>query len=359
MKLYKLFFLLIFISPLQGSFAFAKASFPSTVESSVVKVVSRFSDGSAELRGSGLAFKFHGTSFVLTSDHVFLHGNTNVVHEIGLPDGGTLIGKVVASDYGRGLGLLTVATDVKTKRWIELDTFVIRDVQVGEPVRTIGFPFSSSSVIVDTLGKIKLLASLRQPLIQMPGLIEIQSSLAEFGMSGGAVESQSGEWIGVLSHQVLESNQDNTALVIPARIAREWAQAVLEHPGQVVAEIVQTPDQQLSQNLLSFSTAQITFAFLNAFGGNASQLIIFPSANSFPPSLLYDGPEHQVARYQEFLKINPDCTIYVLGFRKKDQPGSRAGVANEVVAMVQALRNSQYEAITQLSCPGRRAIIKQ
>src|SRR5687768_266636 len=86
------------------------ATDPSLIRKSVIKVVSKISGTSSELRGSGLLFSRDGKRYVLTSDHVVAHSNGMFGEHSGASSvtDEHLKLKFLAAEWGNGLALMEV-----------------------------------------------------------------------------------------------------------------------------------------------------------------------------------------------------------------------------------------------------------
>ncbi len=99
--------------------------------------------GMSEVRyaGSGLAFRDGPRAFVLTSEHVLLHGNGSFCHSVATDEGLTAQARVHTTDYARGIALLELSTPPDHWEMASLTGFSEVEVRErNEPVLVAGFP---------------------------------------------------------------------------------------------------------------------------------------------------------------------------------------------------------------------------
>jgi len=187
-------------------------------ESVVVKTISKSLKGELTLKGSGVVIKESNRTFILTSDHVVIHEACLASYNIVDDKGATYSANLMRVDMLSGLALLEVksANDLKN---ITLNDFAQNNIKrASTEVQTIGFPIDSEGLVTDAQAKILSATSTRFNYANAQTLIEVEAH-GEKGMSGGALMSSSGEFLGTLSHKYL---QDNHIMAIPANVSKTW-----------------------------------------------------------------------------------------------------------------------------------------
>jgi hypothetical protein len=205
-----------------------------TMQASVVKTTSMHGIDRIWF-GSGFLFRNDGKHYVVTSDHVILHGNESIQHSAMTENSPEIPLKYLVSDWGYGLALLEVVEkDLSDEALPVVTDLAPEKVNVGTPVVACGFPSKSHSLICDTEGAVGKLESEMQPHALVPALIELTGTHGEFGMSGGPVFTDSGAFVGMLSHQYLSGEStapQNHLLVIPASTVFSWLSRYFSNPA--------------------------------------------------------------------------------------------------------------------------------
>ena len=186
-------------------------------------------------RGSGIIFMLNSEQYVLSSDHV-TSGQGDRCFSAQNEDAQKANLQLLSSDWETGLSLLKVKTPFAGIR-TTLNDFE-SDSNESDVVSA-GFP-AASMKLLSHAAKIVMSRSDRTPFVSTENMIEIIGAQIEFGMSGGALLSATGnKIIGMISHQRLllvpgsasqmESNQQaNHGLVIPAAQISAWITKTLD-----------------------------------------------------------------------------------------------------------------------------------
>lgn len=231
----------------------------------VVKVSSRYCGiGELVFAGTGILFEESGHHYVLTSEHVLLHGNAGICHSVRNGAIGTRRAELKIADWGMGLALLEIPGTLPFRPRGLAEGLPERGIRAGEAVMMAGFPWESPSLFIDTHGSILQPGSSRHLMPSVASLIELEGAHGEFGMSGGPVYAEDGaSVIGILSHQYLslvpgqktrvgELNQPlpviaNNLLVIPAPAVREWLIGYFADPERFLPGFVKDPAEQIER----------------------------------------------------------------------------------------------------------------
>ena len=249
--------------------------------SSIVKTSSGLCGDSDHLfHGSGLAFTDSGKSFVLTSEHVLLHGNDRYCHWVWNARLGKISARLRAVEYGNGLALLELEKPIDALP--SLSGLSPRDGLEGESIDVIGFAFSQEELISKNSGRVLVAQSTRALIPMVPKMTETIDAHGEYGMSGGPVFSDKGEFVGVLSHQYVrlipgqkakvsefskDSLSENHLLVIPAAIVLPWVRQAVSASAPLPSYLVRDPEMQLKGREVVVSSG-LRFEFSDAFKGN-------------------------------------------------------------------------------------------
>lgn len=218
------------------------ASVSGTDLSSVVKVSSGLCGSDSGLfHGSGLAFSILDRNFILTSEHVVLHGNDPYCHSVWSETLGTLPARLVIAEYGNGLALLELKNTAF--HFPGLEAMPVPGLEEGHSVQVMGYAHSQKELISKNPGRILIAKSTRKLIPLISQMVETIGAHGEYGMSGGPVLTEKGELVGVLSHQYVRlipgqktlisefserSSIENHLLVIPSHSVIQWVNSVLK-----------------------------------------------------------------------------------------------------------------------------------
>lgn len=231
----------------------------------VVKVISQMENQPTSY-GSGWLVQRADGAYVVTSEHVLKPSGVQQI----------LLGKeiipceLVASDWGRGLALLKPLRKIVAGSSIESVDF--ENLNVGQTVTVLGFPFSQDEESLQSPGEIVLLKSTRAFLPLTTG-IELIKSHGEFGMSGGPVfrsgSLKTSDFVGILSHQVLKVTPGEPS-TIQALQSGAVAQNLFLIPRETVLQFIEqslVPGARVkierlssSNNLLKLRVGSFVFA---------------------------------------------------------------------------------------------------
>lgn len=287
--------------------------------SAVVKVFSAYNGSSIQPRlGSGLVIKKMGHFYVLTSDHVVFHSNKSFTHKIQNNLGKISQAVYLTSDAGRGLALLTLLDEPKDLTFYDMDLSAFNSPPLpSETVTLVGYPADSDSVLLDKKGWLNNSHYASDLFVELAELYEIKGGHGEFGMSGGAAFKRDGAFIGVLSHQIL-SSQNESVLLIPAPLVKNWLNAVLDSQGGLkhpsVIDIFQDPAQQVS-DFQSLRTGRVYISYSQPFGNSGPW-----AAHPLDSQLATDGfyaPQRLAG-----LPFKEHTDILCFGFRRTEIFGS-------------------------------------
>ncbi len=219
----------------------------------VVKVKSRTCSARTELEGSGNLISIKDKIYVLTSDHVVLHGTKadGVCSSVAL-NGQELTLELQAANFLLGTALLEVLhpNAAAKKAALPVQNLISDMSEVGGFGALTGVPALSDTAVVDNSGQILSTNGTRHVLPLVTSWIEVRGH-SEFGMSGGALVTESGKMAGLISHQYLKLNLGTAstiheydaegaggeivALVIPGSLISKWIDSALAHaPGSDV-----------------------------------------------------------------------------------------------------------------------------
>ncbi len=356
---------LLFVAGLTiiSSLALASDRLSNSVPASLptLKIISQFRDESLTLRGSGLGFCFLGQAYVVTSDHVLLHGDANAVQIVMLLQQ-KFTAHYLVSDYGHGLGLLALTSaDSVCVSWPALETMALAKFEKNQAVAMLGYPAMSDSLIRDLSGRVSDPSVDRGVFVEQTQLIEIAGGHAEFGMSGGVVTNTEGKFAGLLSHQIYSetgSAIQNTILAIPAADVVAWLKGYFSDPdgsrGTTPVTLIQSTPQLISTIGPSASSGNLFFSFLDAFSNGHFELILTTSEGSL--SRLYADPPGDLALYSASKK---DCVFYIVRFRKRGIVGSGGASVTNFKDSLRMLTRTDLEPVTLLSCNDSEDAIRE
>ena len=258
----------IFIILLVSGWAWA-----ADTRKSVVKVTSGLCSASKmKFKGSGFLFNDAGKSYVLTSEHVVLHGNAKYCHKVWNSSVGTYEASLRLAEYGNGLALLELTQVVADAQ--ELNALTPSGISEGATLRVAGFPHGGDTagedLVFENKGTVKVAQSQRKLIPTVPWVVLVHGALGEFGMSGGPVFDEQGNFAAILSHQYIQlvpggksiiaefaegvKILENHLLVIPGSIAIDWVKTVLKAGDAASAFFVRDPKAQLSGKELVLSS---------------------------------------------------------------------------------------------------------
>lgn len=202
-----------------------------------VKVESKRCDDSGVLfEGTGTIFRHKGQSYVITSEHVVLHGKSDIychkVYNLHFEYKANLL----VAEWGRGVALLSIAgtPSIELSMFDDIKSF---DEKKPTTVVTSGFAAGVSDRTEHLGGEVLPGFSKRHFLPMTHGAIELTNAHGEFGYSGGLVyDSTLERVVGLLSHQYLTSSggrarvgtytsvspMQRHLLLIPWSSIREW-----------------------------------------------------------------------------------------------------------------------------------------
>lgn len=196
--------------------------------------------------GTGNLLRHNNADYVLASDHVIFHGDREqgICHRIHYK-GQSIPARLSSVNALKGLALLKMENAaIAGKDTLSLAEIRSRSTSNLNGFATLaGFPSSSSAVTVDRNAQVLNPRSNRKILPLIEQVIEVKGH-SEFGMSGGALFDNTGNFLGLLSHQYLRLNLGSPsqifsytastqggeliALAIPAEEVGNWLQTVLE-----------------------------------------------------------------------------------------------------------------------------------
>ena len=197
-----------------GVFVTSRTSAQPISVAPIVKVYSDLCGGETPLEGSGILFSSENAAYVLTSEHVVLHGQSGFCHRIEHMQLGTFTVKLKVADWGRGTAILSVVGFPSPELLPSIDELAQSSAQQGRRVTTIGFPAGQTIAFSSDLGNILATDSPRHFLAHSEAIVELLNSHGEFGMSGGGVfDNDTGNLVAMLSHQYLKMVEGNRTLV--------------------------------------------------------------------------------------------------------------------------------------------------
>ncbi len=226
-----------------------------------VKVFSRLEkSGAVNFKGSGTLFRNAGKIYVLTSEHVLLHGNEGLIHEVwklGLENHEATL---VSVDYGYGLALLELKgseSQVRSYEALKLPELVDFSDQrptAKEEVSIAGFPYDSK-VMLSSQCKVLTPSNDRHGLPLVESTLLLENGHGEFGMSGGSVFSVN-KILGVLSHQFLELVSGKPSQVknfqVPLAEEHMIRNQLIAIPGDEVVHFLKRYFENPSENQKTF-----------------------------------------------------------------------------------------------------------
>jgi hypothetical protein len=324
----------------------------------LVKVISKQTQASQVFNGSGFLFQHQNQGYVLTSDHVVLHTNAGVHHQVTSDEVGALDCQYLASDYGAGLALLQVTSPVDFKTWPDLDNIQIASPQTNLSVILMGFPATSTTSVRDFDGHISNPERPSSILADVKSMIEVQDGHAEFGMSGGLALSENGNYLGTLSHQIYSEDANhiqNLILLIPASFSLQWVRNYFFDSSSI--RLMQTPAQQSWTRQPAFSTGRLSILFVDTYSNGGHSFNIGLTAEK--TKNLYAEDVGDLLKYQNFLQQNPKCSMLIKSFRRRNQFGGTHWFSSDVIEALRGFQDSSREPITHLSCQQTEASVAE
>jgi hypothetical protein len=187
-------------------------------DSVVVKTFSQSLNGELILKGSGVVLKENNRTFVLTSDHVVIQESKLANYSIQDDHGVKYNAVLVRSDILTGLAILEIKQNNNLKTITFNDFAQTNTTANSGQIQTAGFAIDSEGLSTDAQAKILSTTSTRFNYFDNQEMIEIAGH-GEKGMSGGALLTASGKFLGTLSHKY---TQDNHVMAIPASTSQTW-----------------------------------------------------------------------------------------------------------------------------------------
>ncbi|MBK7889321.1 MAG: trypsin-like peptidase domain-containing protein [Bdellovibrionales bacterium] len=325
-------------------------SFSLHASPSVVKVVSRQSATPTFLQGSGLGFVHGGEAFVLTSDHVVLHENKGIVHRVFDAKSGWLDAEYVVSDFGHGLALLKIKNPQLAQNWKDWSALVVAEAKKGDSTIVYGYPASSNTLIRSGDGVVSDAAMSDGILIAVKSLVEVAGAHGEFGMSGGPVTDQTGQYLGTLSHQKYKEGPGeilNDLVFIPASVTIAWVNRFLKDPTQFTVDLVQSLHSQLWQNWLTFDTGSLFVSLSNYYGTGRNYMHLSPTESQ--STELYSEDAGGLKQIEE-LEIKTDCSVLVGAFRSKGDWADRGSFSNHPIEFFRMFSDQKLEPVGLRLC---------
>jgi hypothetical protein len=182
----------------------------------VVKLYSRESAAGLWREGSGVVLAGRSGSLVLTSYHVaYSSPETNFETHAQLGSERKKL-KWVASDWARGLALFQVEGAAPAGLHFSAGEPLLSR---GGAVRAIGYPHGQQQ-LYELEGVFSGMET-SSLFLNLEKLLEVLDLDSELGMSGGALVSSAGDFLGILSHQKRDQTGMRT-LVIPAAAVKAW-----------------------------------------------------------------------------------------------------------------------------------------
>lgn len=317
---------------------------------SVVKVLSRQSATPTFLQGSGLGFVHCGEAFVLTSDHVVLHENQGIVHRVFDAKSGWLDAEYIVSDFGHGLALLRIKSPQLVQNWKDWSTLPVAEAKKGDPTIVYGYPASSNTLIRSGDGVVTDAAISDGILIAVKSLVEVAGAHGEFGMSGGPVTDQNGQYLGTLSHQKYKERPGeilNDLVFIPASVTIAWVNQFLEDPTQLTVDLVQSLHSQLWQNWLTFDTGNLFVSLSNYYGTGRHYIHLSPTESQ--STALYSEDAGWLKQIEDF-EIQTDCSVLVGAFRSKGDWTDRGRFSSHPVEFFRMFSDQKLEPLGLRLC---------
>lgn len=229
-----------------------------------VKVKSQFCGSDRFLVGSGWIVQSGQDVYVVSSEHVILHGPGNdglICHSVQTSQG-WLPSQLLITDWGNGLALLKVNTanaTLKLTQLNEVNAFSEKSAELSK-MSVYGSPARADSLYQDHLGRLLSTKSNRHLIPILDKTYELIGAHGEFGMSGGPVVADGNPrvLVGILSHQYIEQKvgqaaqvkvfdsvanlQTNHLILIPGDFVLNWVKSALAHPKTFSPSFVRTLD---------------------------------------------------------------------------------------------------------------------
>lgn len=318
-------------------------------------------DGSATLRGSGLAFESKGRSYVLTSDHVVLHDNDRRRHVIHFDRGVAIECEYLVSDFGRGLALLQVIGPYDAAMTEELTLISASTPTTSTRVAVMGYPAMSAGLVRDARGLVSNPSLATNTLVQTREIIEISGAHGEFGMSGGVVATLDEKFVGILSHQVYSETPNsisNKILVIPGVTALAWAKSVLDAPADLAPiQFAQFTSQLLWKSSLTLSSRHLMFLWHDPFGTGRNLFSLNDLTQSGSPEIV-GGETGPLASLEAKLQAS-SCNGYLMGFRERKPFGPSVSTPRDPIGTLRLLDDPALEPVVQLFCNESRDAVDE
>ena len=192
----------------------------ATAKPTVGKVTSYVCNTKSNQRlGSGTLLEAGGKLFVLTSAHVVFHSTLALERMCATfeSDRKVLTLNYFAINFANGLALFEVAAkDLPTaqpmKKVLWNDMQVQAEIDTSPAICLTGLPFGSATPLNDCNARILNAHSNRTILPLIDEVLEIDGH-SEYGMSGGAVFSAEGAYLGLISHQYLSIDLGRPATI--------------------------------------------------------------------------------------------------------------------------------------------------
>ena len=320
-------------------------------ERPVVKIQSSRCDEEVVYKGSGLLFQNTGKTYVLTSDHVLLHGKKGFCQTIWNSELDEQKAVFLVADWGKGLALLEVPGLTPKSSWPSLTQLTeVVPLQNGDPVEVTGFPFGSEKLLKDRNGRVLDLKSQKHLFVELDDLIEIQGAHGEFGMSGAPVFSQDSQFAGVLSHQGLipgSAKLNGNLLAIPAVAVSAWLKRYFNDPEHFALTFFEDPGTQLIK-WDEVHSGEMTFTFSCQLLGGPCTVLISPNHDPRYKhmSRRFADPSGLIAKWDLFFSTHKSESIYVPFFRA---PSESSIIGGPLVPV-----DSLYSFFQYLKIPGIR-----
>ena len=323
-----------------------------------VKTLSRGQREARTFKGSGLLFRRDGKTYVVTSDHVMLHGDEGYSHRITSPTYGEHKVKLLVAEWAMGLALLEVAALSPSPDFPELGQLWSALPDKGDSVTLVGYPLNSDQPIEDSRGKV-VDPRFESPLFySVPQLIQVLEAHGEFGMSGGPLFSSAGKFLGLLSHQIVKQGPrpENKLLILPAAAVHTWLSTYFKDPAGYRSAFYMPPTMQFD---MSESVAVGDIAFTEYRDGSIETSWLGGSQSG---AKLPD-PSGILERIRDFSKRNQgngsgvafDC------FRKRGKVGGRClSISYRSIAeLFRLIALDHIEPVTHTGINFREDIVEQ
>lgn len=301
-----------------------------SIEESIVKTRSSRCTGGSALRGSGTLFWQNGKAYVLSSDHVILHGNKDFCHFVNIPKlKREFKAKFLASEWGLGLALLSVDElnqPLAGLQWADLK--FNEELEPGRHVVSYGFPSTTEELSIDYDGSIASTQIEKPFYVLLRKMVHVTGANGEFGMSGGACFENTGakpRFVGVLSHQKLDpSGTSNELFIIPAKVAVNWLERYFNSPENFKIYFFEHPEGQLVPEFTMILTKDFIFMPLEGEGTFAIGLRFIPQ-HSVPHEMLFE-PGFNLELYQDPNYFLEKFTKYVFNISGSMSEESSASI---------------------------------